>query len=349
MMAFAAQGKFVNERYELTKIDANTYIFYAPPNKSGVVQSNCLVAIGQDSVLIVDTGQFPSLAKKMVADIKRITSKPVRYIVITHWHLDHSWGNQEFLAAWPDAKVIAHEETRKMIAVGGAKYRADEQQLPNAMRDFRKMVAEGKTPSGRVLTAEEKEYFEFNAQTAEAIIPDFLATINIPPTVGYEKELTIDLGKREIKVMWLGKANTAGDSIIWLPDIKLLATGDTLVYPAPYPYGSYFREWPATMQKMLNLHPATIMPGHGPIMHDTSYMELVRDLTATTYSRVKALADKGLSLDEVNKQINMDDFKAKFVTTNDPAVDRHWRSYLRGAVDRAYQEATGKMKPEVDF
>jgi glyoxylase-like metal-dependent hydrolase (beta-lactamase superfamily II) len=346
---FAADGKFVNERYELKQIDANTYIFWSPPNKSGVVQSNCLVAIGRDSVLVVDTGQFPSLAKKMVADIKRLTPKPVRYIVITHWHLDHSWGNQEFLAAWPDAKVIAQEETRKMITVGGAKYRADEEQLPRALRDFRKMVAEGKTPSGRVLSEEEKEYFEFNAQTAEAIIPDFLATINIPPTVGYQKEMTIDLGRREAKVMWLGKANTAGDSIIWLPGIKLLATGDTVVHPAPYPYGSYFSEWAATMQKMIDLHAATIMPGHGPIMHDNSYLELVRDLTAATYSRVKALADKGLSAEEVNKQINLDDFKAKVVTTNDPWVDRRWRSYLHGAVDRAYQEATGKMKPELEF
>jgi hypothetical protein len=84
-------------------------------------------------------------------------------------------------------------------------------------------------------------------------------------------------------------------------------------------------------------------------MYDNSYLELVRDLTAATYWRVKALADKGLTFEEVQKQIDLSDFKAKFVLNNDPGLDREWRGlYLPGALDRAYQEATGKMKSELE-
>jgi glyoxylase-like metal-dependent hydrolase (beta-lactamase superfamily II) len=350
--ASAADGKYINERYELQKIDDNTYVFYAPRDASGVVQSNCLVVIGNDAVLVVDTGQFPSLAKKMVVDIKKLTPKPVRYIVTTHWHMDHWWGNQEFVAAWPGVTIIAHEFTRTTAREGGEKYlRGGAQIKVNAdqAKQLRDFVAKGKTSSGKDLSDYQKQYLTFSADTLDHIQKDLQDTINIPPTVGYEKELTIDLGKREVKVMWLGRANTAGDSVVWLPDIKLLATGDTVVHPAPFAFGSYLSEWPATLQKMIDMKATTIVPGHGPVMHDNSYLELVRDLIAATYSRTKALADKGLSFEEVQKQINLDDFKAKFVPNNDPGLEREWRGgYLPGALDRAYQEATGKMKSELE-
>ena len=351
-IAWAADGKYVNERYELQKIDDNTYLFYSPRDESGVVQSNCLLVIGSDAALVVDTGQFPSLAKQMVADIKKLTAKPVQYIVTTHWHMDHWWGNQEFAAAWPGVTIIAHEFTRQMAREGGEKYLRDGAQLKvnaDQAKQLREMVAKGKTSSGKDLTNEQRRYLNFSADTLDHINTDLEHTVNVPPTIGYEKELTIDLGKREVKVMWLGKANTAGDSVVWLPDIKLLATGDTVVHPAPFAFGSYLREWPDTIQKMIDLHAATIIPGHGPIMHDNRYLELVRDLTAATYSRVKALADQGLSFEEVQKQIDLSDFKAKFVPNNDPGLEREWRGgYLPGAIDRAYQEATGKMKGELE-
>ena len=102
----AAQQPFVNEQYELVKIAEGTYSFIAPESDSGVVQSNCTVIIGDDSVLVVDTGQFPSLAARMVADIKKLTNKPVRYIVNTHWHFDHLWGNAAFRDAYPGVAII---------------------------------------------------------------------------------------------------------------------------------------------------------------------------------------------------------------------------------------------------
>jgi alkyl sulfatase BDS1-like metallo-beta-lactamase superfamily hydrolase len=83
LSACAAEDKYVNELYDLQKIADGVYSFIAPESDSGVVQSNCTVVIGEDAVLVVDTGQFPSLAERMVADIRKLTGKPVRYIVIS--------------------------------------------------------------------------------------------------------------------------------------------------------------------------------------------------------------------------------------------------------------------------
>src|SRR5258708_4807815 len=101
-----AEPKFVNEQYDLIKIADGVYSFIAPESDSVVVQSNCTVVIGDDAVLVVDSGQFPSLAERMVADIKKLTSVPVRYLINTHWHLDHVWGNAVFRDAYPGLAII---------------------------------------------------------------------------------------------------------------------------------------------------------------------------------------------------------------------------------------------------
>jgi cyclase len=347
----AADGKFVNEQYDLQKISDGVYSFIAPESDSGVVQSNCTVIIGEDAVLVVDTGQFPTLAERMVADIKKITSRPVRYIVNTHWHFDHVWGNGVFRAAYPGVAIISTEYTRELVESESPKYIAN-QPATNTKQaaDLRKLIADGKLPDGRAISDETKKSLNHSADTLERINKEIALTINTPPTVGFEKELTINLGKREVKVMWLGRANTGGDAIVWVPDAKLLMAGDTIVYPAPFAFGSYMSEWPVTLQKMIDLNPAIIIPGHGIVMHDTSYLKTLIEVFQALFAQVKAVAAQGLSLDEIRKKVTMEDYKQRFESfaTTDLMRRNGFRGFLGGAIDRAYQEATGKLKPEAE-
>jgi cyclase len=347
----AADGKFVNEQYDLQKISDGVYSFIAPESDSGVVQSNCTVIIGEDAVLVVDTGQFPTLAERMVADIKQITSKPVRYIVNTHWHFDHVWGNGVFRVAYPGVAIISTEYARELVESESPKYIAN-QPATNTKQaaDLRKLVADGKLTDGRALTDETKKSLNHSADTLERINKEIALTINTPPTIGFEKELTINLGKREVKVMWLGRANTGGDAIVWVPDAKLLMTGDTVVYPAPFAFGSYMSEWPVTLQKMIDLNPAIIIPGHGIVMRDTSYLKTLIEVFQALFAQVKAAAAQGLSLDEIRKQVTMEDYEQRFESfaTTDLMRRNGFRGFLGGAIDRAYQEATGKLKPEAE-
>jgi cyclase len=211
----AADAKFVNEQYDLQKISDNVYSFIAPESDSGVVQSNCTVIIGEDAVLVVDTGQFPTLAEHMVADIKKLAPKPVRYIVNTHWHFDHVWGNSVFRAAYPGFAIISTKCTRELVESESPKYITN-QPATNTKQatDLRKLIADGKLPDGRALSDETKKSLNHSADTLERINKEIALTINTPPTIGLEKELTVNLGKREVRVMWLGRANTGGDAIV---------------------------------------------------------------------------------------------------------------------------------------
>ena len=344
----AAKG-WVNEDYELVKIADGVYSFIAPESDSGVVQSNCTLIIGDDAALVVDSGQFPSLAASMVADIKKLTPKPVRYLVNTHWHFDHVWGNGTFRDAYPGLVIISTEFTREMVDDQGPKTLATQSATNKEQASqFRKYIADGKLPDGRVVTDEMKHFFNRLADTLDHIDTDLAHTVLVPPTVGFEKELTIDLGKREVKVMWLGRANTGGDAITWVPDIKLLMAGDTVVYPTPFAFGSYMTEWPVTLQKIIDLNPAIIIPGHGPVMHDTSYLATLIALFRSLTVQVKQAADQGLSLEDTRKKIDLSEF-SKRLAGDDRMRQAGFRSaFVYPGVDRAYQEAKGKMKPEAE-
>jgi cyclase len=347
----APDEKFVNEQYDLVKIADNVYSFIAPESNSGVVQANCTVIIGEESVLVVDTGQFPSLAKRMIADIKKITAEPVRYIVNTHWHFDHVWGNGVFQDAYPGIAIISTEFTRQLVESEGPKFIAKQPAINTRQAaDLRKMIADGPSPDGRPVTLERKAHIEHIALTLERINAEFPFTIHTPPTIGFEKELIVNLGKREVRVLWLGRANTGGDAMVWLPDTKLLLTGDTVVYPAPFAFGSYMSEWPVTLQKMIDLHPAILIPGHGPAMHDTSYLTLLIETFQVLYSRVKAAVSQGATLDDIRKKVTLDEFRTRFAALATTEIMRNsgFDSFLSGALDRAYQEVTGHLKPEAD-
>ncbi len=167
--SYAAAKGWVNEDYELVKIADGIYSFIAPESDSGVVQSNCTVVIGDDSVLVVDTGQFPSLAARMVADIKKLTPKPVRYVVNTHWHFDHVWGNATFRDAYPDLAIISTEFTREMVDDQGPKILATQSATNKEQAaQFRKYVADGKLPDGRVVNDDMKRFFNRLADRTKA-------------------------------------------------------------------------------------------------------------------------------------------------------------------------------------
>jgi len=172
--------------------------------------------------------------------------------------------------------------------------------------------------------------------------------VNAAPTIGFEKELTINLGKREVHVMWLGRANTGGDAVVWVPDVKLLVTGDAVVFPAPFAFGPYLTEWPTALQKMVDLNPAAIIPGHGPVLHDTVYLKTLIEMFQALTTQVKQAAGQGLSLEETRRRVKLDEFSQRLA--GDSFQRRNWfrSAFLYPAVDRAYQEATGKLKPEAE-
>ena len=168
----------------------------------------------------------------------------------------------------------------------------------------------------------------------------------VAPEATFDRSATVHLGRREVRIAFLGSGNTAGDAIVFVPDAKVVATGDLLVAPVPYGYGCHPAEWIETLKKLMAIDAAAIVPGHGPVMRDWSYAERVIGLLEAVRARVGEAVRAGSTLEETQKRVDLDDFRKAFAG-EDYGRGRAFRDFFaRDAVVRAWQEARGQLAEE---
>src|SRR5262249_20900484 len=296
--------------YDTVPIAPKVMAFMPKKADTAIVSGNSIAVFGDDGVLVVDSGHFPEATRRMIAQIQAHSTKPVRWLVNTHWHSDHNHGNALYQQAFPGLSIIGTEETRKNFEQPFIK---DEMATMRQQADqVRALLKKGVDSRGKPLTDARRAYFNQALHELEIFGPDCESAKVAPPDLTFENRLVLHLGGRDAQVLFLGRGNTAGDTLVWLPDAKILMPGDLVVYPAPFAFGSFFSEWGPTLRKAIALQPATIIPGHGPVMHDTRYLELVAEAADAVSARVKALAKQGLSLDDVKAKLDVQDIREKF-------------------------------------
>lgn len=325
----------------MTNVGKDIYGFIAPEPKAPIVSGNSVAILGSEAVLVVDSGHFPALTQRMIADIKSKTGKPVRYLVNTHWHDDHNTGNSVYAAAFPGVDIISTPFTRDAMNAYTAKALQMEQaQYPKYPELVQKILQTGKHSDGTPLTEVDKVVFADLIDVVTKYLPQLKEARFLGPNVTFTNQLSVDLGGREVKVFWLGNANTAGDAVVYVPDQKLLITGDILVWPAPYATTSYIGSWVNVLDKLLAMDVSVIVPGHGPVMHDKTYMKTVRQLLVDLNDQVKQGIAQGLSLEQVKKKVTLQSYKDE-LTRGIPERVYAWDNYFMPAVESAWNEQKG--------
>jgi glyoxylase-like metal-dependent hydrolase (beta-lactamase superfamily II) len=322
------------------KVGTGVYAFISPIGITPIVSGNSLVVIGDDAVVVVDTGQFPSLARAEIAEIQRLTPLPVRYIVTTHWHPDHWAGNGEFVRAYPGVSIIATENTRTLSQSHGAPYVAPE--YPGKILEaIGKALARGTHSDGKPLLASELPYIEMAKIQFRGFGPELASTVLVYPNLVFNDALDLHLGKRLVQVRFLGRGNTGGDAVVYVPDAKVLAAGDLVVSPYPYGTGSFYGEWLTTLRTLAAIDAQIIVPGHGEVEHDKSYLLRLTHLLETVQTRVSASVNAGSTLEATQKKVALADVKAEFCGGRDFQT---WcessfdNNFVVPAVTRTYKE-----------
>jgi cyclase len=313
-------------------------------------QGNTTVVIGEREVLVVDSCYLPSSAKEDIAQIRQWTTKPVHFLLNTHWHFDHTMGNAAYRDAFPGLAILAQTETRNQIA--GYNPSWFERFLGRAER-MQNMIDSGKDANGKVLTPGEIQELKTAVAGIQPVWSEFkllpARLAELTPDVTFEHEMTIDLGNREVQLKHLGRGNTRGDALAFLPKEKILITGDLLDYPVPYFFGGYPEEQIATLQRMSLLDAQTIVPGHGDVLHDTVYLHQEIDLISTVVAEVKrAIYHLGSGADkfdavreQVSKNLNIEALRKQF--TGDGKENRDFfDETFEGLIRAAYAESWGK-------
>jgi glyoxylase-like metal-dependent hydrolase (beta-lactamase superfamily II) len=273
----------------------------------------------------------------MIAEIRKRTNKPVSCIINTHWHYDHTMGNQTYLDAFPGAEIISTTATRDLAISNGPPEKfipAYQEEIVNVD----KKLASEKDSDGQPLTAEHRKHMELAKADFEFWIRDAKTAKGALPSTTVTESLVLHRGERTIEIRFLGEGHTPGDLVVYLPKERIVATGDLVVHPVPFGGATNLKEWPKTLQALKKLDAATIVPGHGQIQYDWSYVDREIALTQSPWEQVQKAVNAGANLDAVRKAVNGDELSKAFGTTSPKDRDEFDYTYLDSAIEAAFKE-----------
>ncbi len=266
--------------------------------------ANLVVIVNDKDVLIVDTGTTPRSARAFVADIKLLTDKPVRTVVNTHWHYDHTDGNSIF---GPEVQIIAHDYVRQAIEtfdiLHNEPFRSSTRDAPQALIDrYKKQISEQKDP--HQTAALEKKLADTEAATKE-FVHDIKEIKPTPPNLTYTDRLTLHRGGREIDLLFLGRGHTAGDTVVYLPKERIVCTGDLMESRIAFMGSAFFDEWLTTLDALKRLDFAVDLPGHGAPFRDKSLITAFQSYLRDVLAQVAKLRAQGVTADDAAKRVDL--------------------------------------------
>ena len=270
---------------------------------------NTGVVVGADAVMIIDATATPVMAQDVIRHVRRITDKPIRYVTLTHYHAVRVLGASGYRAEGLQ-HIIASQDTRDLIVERG------QQDMDSEIGRFPRL---------------------------------FQAVESIPgltwPTLTFRGELTLWLGDLEVRLMQLGRGHTKGDIVVWLPQQRILFSGDLVeAESACYAGDAYLADWPQTLERVAALEPEKLVPGRGPALLTRpavkAGLDYTRDFVSALYAAAREAVAQGM------------DLKAAMAHTRRHMDARFGQVFiyehcLPFDVARAHDEASGARDPRI--
>ena len=303
---------------------------------------NSVFIINDEDVVVVDA---PEASSDILAELRKLTKKPVRYVVNTHWHDDHITGNHVYRKAFPGVEFIGHQSMLEYLPTTGlANRKGMIEGAPKFAEEERAVLAKNQNFAGQELTSEEREAFSNDVRLVDRYMKEVPNAETILPTISIEDRLTLHRGKRTIDIRHLGNGHTAADLVVQLPEEGIVITGDMVVSPVPLVGDpqSHIAGWGASLEKLIALHPSVIVPGHGAVLRDLEYVKLMAELMHFVTEQTRAAVSRGESLEQARKSVDLSDLEKKFA--GDSRLRKFiFRNYVTyPSVGAAYREASPK-------
>jgi glyoxylase-like metal-dependent hydrolase (beta-lactamase superfamily II) len=335
------------KQFEIVKVAEGVYAAVRKEPPGLTVNANSVFIINADDVIVVDTTLTPGSARELLAELRRLTTKPVRYVINTHWHDDHIMGNQVYAEAFPGVEFIAHARTREYLPTTGLSNRKQamsEQGYPGFIAALKNRLEKNKSVFGGPMDEEERATYASDIRIAERYMAENPSARIVLPTITLEDRLTLYRGSRTIDIRYLGRGHTSGDIVVHLPQEGIVIAGDLVMWPVPYVGNpqSHPGDWSQTLEKLLALHPTAIIPGHGPVLRDDSYVRQMAKLFASIKQQVEAGVARGEKLEQIRKEVNVDELRQIFIGESRMRKDI-FDSYVMGTgVAAAFSDASAK-------
>jgi glyoxylase-like metal-dependent hydrolase (beta-lactamase superfamily II) len=291
-----------------SEVDPRVHLLSTPDDYFGPVIGNVILIEQRDGLVLVDSGLTAGNGRAVVRYAKSLSPKPIKAVLITHWHNDHPQGVSAVRDAFPKVRIISTRETETGM-LGPEAF--DIGYSPGAKWDeaTAKLVAKQKEQLQKLLNdpavmEDRKERIRKALPQQDAFLRDFTGSYIVPPTETFERNLLLDDPDVPVRFLHFGRANTAGDALAWLPKQKILATGDIVVAPSPFGFGSFPADWIETIGKVKATGFVTLVPGHGAPQKDTAYLDKLIAAIGDVRAQVGPLAKSGMPIDDVRKKVD---------------------------------------------
>jgi cyclase len=280
-------------------------IYHAVGTGSLAVVGNSSFIVNDNDVIVVDDHVSPAAAWVLLEEIKEVTNKPVTTVINTHFHFDHAHGNQIFA---PNVQIIGHEFTRRMLlsnSIGMPLYQNYLTGMPGQIDALKKRIASEADAAAKAKLQTQLQVAENNFASQKELKPT-------PPNVTLSREMTLYRGNREIQIRFLGRGHTAGDVVVFLPNEKVVMTGDFLTSGLSNMSDSFPEEWVASLDALKKLDFDTVLPGHGDAFTDKAKIDYFQAYLRDVWGEVSRLKKEGVSAEEAAKRADLTKHKDHF-------------------------------------
>ncbi len=341
-----ADGPFT---FEFEEISEGVWVGVRPDGPRFPVMGNTTFVVSDDGVVVYDGGGMPAMSEQVIDKIRSITTKPVTHVVISHWHGDHFFGVFRFAEEYPNVQFVAHEFTRDVINSSRINYVDRERGFVESnIEEFRKIVDTGVDSEGTEQSDTDRAIYARIIEDGDVIDYEFLRAKVTPPSITFTDNYTIRSGDRDIELRFLGHGNTAGDIVMWLPEERIVATGDIVVLPSPYAFNVPPRPWAETLRAINALDYRVLVPGHGPLQKDTSYVDLIIEAADSIADQRDELIEQGVEGEALEAALDFSAFEDRF-THGDAYVKAHYDEWFVGPFRKAATKAlTGEPMVQIE-
>jgi cyclase len=310
LLLFLPASCVADDLFDIKPVADGIYAAIAKPAYK--VNCNAVIIFLDDGVLVVDTHSKPSAARALIEQVKKLTPKPVRFVVNTHFHWDHYQGNEAYPSSWPaGVEIISSEATRTSIEQRGIpRVKHEIVTMPAQIEQLRADMQKASTP-------EQRASIQKDISEAEAYLAELKSMQITLPTMTFDHSLILHRKSRTVEILWLGRAHTDGDVFVFLPKEKVLVTGDTLHGWTPYMGDSYPYDWIKTLDVAEKLDFDYVIGGHGDVMRDKQTFELWKQYFRDLLDQTAAAYSDGATLDQAKTRVS-DYLISKYAAKFDP-------------------------------
>ena len=335
--------------FDFQEIEFGVWVGVRDDSPRFPVMGNTTFVMSEEGVVVFDGGGMPTMAEQIISKVRSLTDKPVTHVVISHWHGDHSFGAFRFAEEYPDVQFIAHRFTSEVFNSTRISYiDRQAQYIEDNLDEFKTIAATGVNSEGEAQSEADRQEYKKIVAHASDIKAEFRRARITQPNVLIDDRHTIQSGDRTIELLHLGHANTAGDIVMWLPEERIVSTGDIVVLPSPYAFNVPPRAWAATLREINKLEYSTLVPGHGEIQRDSQYVDLIIEMAESVADQRDEFLTNGLSEEEIEASLDFSEFEDRF-THGDEYVKGYYDAYFEIPFRKAAMKAlTGEPMVEIE-